>query len=125
MMDTNSSPGCNALRPGAVQNSSAGIWRSEGASPRHLAAIRRTIQAGAQVRRLIHLRTLHLGPDQLLVAAKIELDSELGFVEVAAAINDLEARVRDVVPLALMIYLEPDVHISEPRPLAGVPTPHS
>jgi len=97
----------------------------EGASPSHVAAIRRVIQAGVQVRRLIHLRTLHLGPDELLVAAKIELDSELGFVEVAAAINDLEARVREVVPLALMIYLEPEVHISEPRPPAGAPISHS
>ena len=61
------------------------------------------------MRRLIHLRTLHLGPDELLVAAKIELDASLGVAEVARAIDAAEARVRAQVPAARMIFLEPDV----------------
>jgi divalent metal cation (Fe/Co/Zn/Cd) transporter len=61
------------------------------------------------VRGLIHLRTLHLGPEELLVAAKIELDAKLGFADVAHAIDGAEARVREQVPSARMIFLEPDV----------------
>lgn len=97
----------------------------ESASPSHVAAIRRAIHTASPVRRLIHLRTLHLGPDQLLVAAKVEFDSDLDFAEVAATINDVEARVRESVPIAVMIYLEPDVHIREPRSPVEVPSPPS
>jgi divalent metal cation (Fe/Co/Zn/Cd) transporter len=56
------------------------------------------------------MRTQHLGPDDLLVAAKVELDSTLLFPEVAAAIDRAEARVRRRVPTARVIYLEPDVY---------------
>jgi divalent metal cation (Fe/Co/Zn/Cd) transporter len=62
------------------------------------------------VRRLIHLRTEHLGPDELLVGAKLEFDLELTVPELAAAIDDVEARVRAAVPAAHLLYLEPDVH---------------
>jgi divalent metal cation (Fe/Co/Zn/Cd) transporter len=61
------------------------------------------------VRRLIHMRTLHLGPDELLVAAKIELAPSLSSAGIAAAINGAEARVRKAVPIARVIYLEPDL----------------
>jgi cation diffusion facilitator family transporter len=67
------------------------------------------------VRRLIHLRTMHLGPDSLLVAAKLELDPRLTFVDVAGVINEAEARVRERLPAARdgLIYLEPDVYRAE------------
>jgi divalent metal cation (Fe/Co/Zn/Cd) transporter len=54
------------------------------------------------------LRTLQLGPDELLVGAKVELDPALSFAEVAQAIGDAERRVRAKVPSARVIYLEPD-----------------
>jgi divalent metal cation (Fe/Co/Zn/Cd) transporter len=81
----------------------------ESASPRDTAAIRAALEAAPQVRRVIHLRTLHLGPEELLVAAKIELDAALRFADVARAIDAAEARVREQVPSARMIFLEPDV----------------
>jgi cation diffusion facilitator family transporter len=61
------------------------------------------------VERVIHIRTQYLGPDELLVAAKIALVPELPLREVAKAIDDAEARVRARVPLAKLIYLEPDL----------------
>ena len=64
---------------------------------------------GAGVLSVIHLRTLHLGPEELLVAAKIEVDGAETAADVAVAIDAAEARVRAAVPIATAIYLEPDL----------------
>ena len=82
----------------------------EAASPRQRLEIRDGLEGTPEVRRLIHLRTLHIGPEELLVAAKVELDPDLDFAAVAAAIDHAESRVRERVPIARVIYLEPDVH---------------
>jgi cation diffusion facilitator family transporter len=81
----------------------------EAASPSQVAAIRAAIESDNQVRRLIHLRTEHLGPEELLVGAKLEFDGDLHFPEVARAIDQVEERIRAAVPQARLIYLEPDV----------------
>jgi len=85
----------------------------EAASQAEVAAIRAALSDGPVVRRLIHLRTLQLGPDELLVGAKVELDPALSFAEVAQAIDEAERRVRARVPAARVIYLEPDCHRAE------------
>jgi cation diffusion facilitator family transporter len=59
--------------------------------------------------RVIHLRTMNLGPDELLVAAKLAVDPTLPLQRVAEAIDDAEVRVRSAVPTARLIYIEPDV----------------
>nr|WP_210768657.1 cation diffusion facilitator family transporter [Arthrobacter sp. E3] len=65
---------------------------------------------GPGVSKIIHLKTLHLGPEELLVAAKIAvLECETG-AQIATAINDAEKRVRAAVPIAKVIYLEPDIY---------------
>jgi len=64
---------------------------------------------GEGITRIIHLKTLHLGPDELLVAAKVAVDPALGLPEVARAIDAAEARVRAVEPIARQMYLEPDL----------------
>jgi cation diffusion facilitator family transporter len=81
----------------------------EAASPAELAAIRSTIESDDAVRRLIHMRTQHLGPDELLVGAKLEFDGGLPMPDVASAIDGLEQRIRAAVPSARVIYLEPDI----------------
>jgi cation diffusion facilitator family transporter len=83
----------------------------EGAGPDDLARVRAAIEEGADVRRLIHIKTLYLGPEELMVAAKIEVSCDSA-IEVAAAIDDAEARIRAAVPTARVIYLEPDVYRS-------------
>jgi cation diffusion facilitator family transporter len=65
--------------------------------------------AGGPVERVIHIRTQYLGPDELLVAAKLALAPNLELAEVARAIDEAEARVRAKVPVARLIYLEPDL----------------
>jgi len=64
---------------------------------------------GGPVDRVIHIRTQYLGPDELLVAAKLALTPNLTVAEVARAIDEAEARVRAKVPAARLIYLEPDL----------------
>ena len=64
---------------------------------------------GDGVGRVIHMRTLHLGPEDLLVAAKIAVAAGETAAEVAEAIDGAERRVRAAVPIARLIYLEPDI----------------
>ncbi len=83
----------------------------ESASPADGAAIRETIAGAPGVERLIHMKTQHLGPDELLLAAKVAYVPTMTLREVAAAINELEAAVRARLPHARVIYIEPDVDI--------------
>jgi cation diffusion facilitator family transporter len=80
----------------------------ESAAPANEAAIRTAITGGGEVRKLIHLKTLHLGPDELLVAAKVEVRGDTG-AEIAAEIDSIERRIREAVPIARVVYIEPDV----------------
>jgi cation diffusion facilitator family transporter len=84
----------------------------ESASPKVQAEIEQAITGAREVRRIIHLRTMHLGPDELLVAAKLDLDAD-SVADAAKAIDVVEARVRAAVPIARVIYLEPDLYRSE------------
>ena len=71
---------------------------------------------GPGVSRIIHLKTLHLGPEELLVAAKVAIpESETG-AQIAAAIDAAEKRVRTAVPIAMVIYLEPDIYSDAKAP---------
>jgi cation diffusion facilitator family transporter len=74
---------------------------------------------GDTVTGIIHMRTLHLGPEELLVAAKVAVQHDDTAAEVAAAINAAEERIRAAVPIARVIYLEPDIY-SESAAAAGV-----
>jgi cation diffusion facilitator family transporter len=82
----------------------------ESALPEQVAAIEKALLATPGVERVIHLRTVHLGPDELLVAAKIGVGAEDEGADIAATIDDAEARVRAAVPTAKIIYLEPDIY---------------
>ncbi|MCU1354393.1 MAG: Cation diffusion facilitator transporter [Acidimicrobiales bacterium] len=82
----------------------------EAAGRKQQEAIRAAIEIEPDVIQLIHLRTQHLGPDELLVGAKVELLHDLTMVEVADAIDRIESNVRANVPEARVMYIEPDVH---------------
>jgi len=87
----------------------------EAATPELVAAIRAALLGGA-VQRVIHMKTLHLGPEELLVAAKIAVGPQEHAADVAEAIDAAERRVRVAVPIARVIYLEPDVDRRVPAP---------
>ena len=86
-----------------------GLLIGESARPEEEEAIRAALSSTPQVRSVIHLRTQHLGPDDVLVGAKLELEPMLAMRDVASAINEAEAAVRKVVPAARLMFLEPDL----------------
>jgi cation diffusion facilitator family transporter len=90
----------------------------EGANPESLARIRAAAVDGETVTRVIHMRTLHLGPEELLVAAKIAVEHDDSAADVARAIDAAEERIRAAEPFARVIYLEPDIY-SEAAAAAG------
>ncbi|AQZ66596.1 Cation transporter [[Actinomadura] parvosata subsp. kistnae] len=81
----------------------------EGASPEVETQIRAALEGAPEVARIIHMRTLHLGPEELLVAAKIAVEHNDTAAEVAHGIDEAERRIREAVPIARVIYLEPDL----------------
>jgi cation diffusion facilitator family transporter len=87
----------------------------EGATKGTRESIVNAIDGTDGVIRLIHLRTQHLGPDELLVGAKVEFDHSYTVHDLGAAINRVEANVRTAVPSATPMYIEPDVY-REPDP---------
>ena len=86
----------------------------EAAVPEQINKIRAALLEAPGVDRVIHLRTVHLGPDELLVAGKIAVSSQADGADIATTIDDAEARVRDALPSARIIYLEPDIYRPEP-----------
>ena len=93
----------------------------ESAVPAQTAAIHAALVSEPLVSRVIHLRTLHTGPDEILVAAKIAVEHGDSATAIAAAIDGAEARVRAAVPEARWIYLEPDLDRGESLPAASSP----
>lgn len=82
----------------------------EAATPENVAAVRAALEGTPGVESVIHLRTMHLGPEEILVAAKIEVVAAESAADVAAEIDAAEAAVRAAVPgLKAVIYLEPDL----------------
>jgi len=88
----------------------------EGANDADYDKIVAAITGGPEVEHLIHIKTLYLGPDELLVAAKLGFAAEKPLAEVAAEIDIVEARVRRAVPTARSIYFEPDVYTAGDSP---------
>ncbi|WP_438856065.1 cation diffusion facilitator family transporter [Agromyces sp. M3QZ16-3] len=83
----------------------------EGANEADVAKIRQAIMAGPEAERIIHMKTLYLGPDELLVAAKLGFHGGETLAEVSTAINVIEQRIRNAVPAARVIYVEPDIYV--------------
>ncbi len=83
----------------------------EGASDADVTAIEQAILAGDEVERIIHMKTLYLGPDELLVATKVAVRGDDRLADVANAIDVVEARIRAALPAARVIYIEPDVWV--------------
>ncbi|MEU6507386.1 cation diffusion facilitator family transporter [Streptomyces sp. NPDC046942] len=104
----------------------------EAAGTEEVKKIETAIVDGDTVTGVIHMRTLHLGPEELLIAAKIAVQHDDTATEVANAINAAEARVRAAVPIARVIYLEPDIYSEaeaakgpDPEATPGGPNPHA
>ena len=95
-----------------------GLLIGEAATDENLESINAALAGADRVNGIIHLRTMHLGPDQLLVAAKLDFDHSLTVAELARAIDGAEADLRAAVPTATTVYIEPDIR----RPAAEAGT---
>jgi len=93
----------------------------EAATLDQVKAIRAALEGDADsaVQRVIHLRTLHLGPEELLVAAKLAVSTQDTGQQISAAINAAEKRAREAAPaLSLVLYLEPDIDRGDSDPVS-------
>jgi len=91
----------------AVEMKSLLIGESAGSA--ELELIRQALEDDDDVEHVIHLRTVHIGPEELFVGAKVELDGGLGFDRVVQVINRVEHAVRERVPTVKILYVEPDI----------------
>jgi len=90
----------------------------ESASASDIGAITAAITKDPEVQSLIHMRTQHIGPEELLVGVKVHLRDNLSFEQVAAAINRIESSIRTSVSAAKLIYIEPDVAATTRRDIS-------
>ncbi|GAA5026013.1 cation diffusion facilitator family transporter [Microbacterium fluvii] len=88
----------------------------EGATEADHDAIVAAIESSSEVEKLIHMKTLYLGPDELLVAAKLAFAADKPLGDVAGDINAVEERIRAAVPAARVVYLEPDLYRPDASP---------
>ncbi len=88
----------------------------ESASEKNQALIREALESIDGVERLIHFRTLHIGPEQILLAAKVGVDGAASAADVAALINRAEDAVRAAVPYVTVSYIEPDIYDAHHTP---------
>jgi divalent metal cation (Fe/Co/Zn/Cd) transporter len=92
----------------------------EAASPDAIARIEQALTGTPGVERIIHMKTLHLGPEEVLVAAKIAVGPQANAAEVSETINRAEVNIREKEPMVTALYLEPDIydpnHVPAARP---------
>lgn len=91
----------------------------EAATSENVRAIRRAVESVEDIDRLIHMRTQHVGPEELLVAAKVAVDAHDDAGRITRAINEAEERIRAAVPIATLVYIEPDLFRSGASPEAS------
>jgi cation diffusion facilitator family transporter len=81
----------------------------EGANAGDTSKIRAALEAASGIESVIHMKTLYLGPDELMVAAKVGVAGSATGTEIAKLIDSAEDDIRAAVPAARVIYLEPDI----------------
>ncbi|KAM9861951.1 cation diffusion facilitator family transporter [Leucobacter sp. BZR 635] len=88
----------------------------EGATADDVKKIQLALGDAKEINRIIHMKTLYLGPDELMVGAKVSLPASTTMGEVSVIINMAERRIREAVPAARVIYIEPDVWLDPDLP---------
>ncbi len=98
-----------AVIAGILAMETRSLLLGESANPQTIRDIEDAVKRQEPVVRLIHMRTEHLGPEELLVACKVEFRPDLDTAGLARAIDAVEAAMRAAVPIARIIYVEPDI----------------
>jgi cation diffusion facilitator family transporter len=91
----------------------------ESATPEDVQKIEAAIVDGSEIERIIHMKTLHLGPEELLVAVKVGVPEGSEAAEVSEAIDAAERRIRQAVPIARVVYVEPDIYRPDSKGRSG------
>lgn len=89
----------------------------EGALGEDVVKITAAAEAGDSIEKVIHMQTMYLGPDELLVAMKVAVHRTDDATAVARAIDEVESRVRAAVPFVTAMYVEPDILRTAPAPV--------
>jgi cation diffusion facilitator family transporter len=97
----------------------------EAATPRTVARIRDAVASVPGVEQVIHLKTLHIAPEEVLVAAKIAVPPGVSAATVAATIDAAERALRAAEPMATQVFLEPDIHRDDYVPDERPEAPHA
>lgn len=82
----------------------------EAASPEAVGRIEQALTNTPGIERIIHMKTLHLGPEEVLVAAKIAVVPCDTALEVTDTIDRAESNIREAEPMVTALYLEPDIY---------------
>jgi cation diffusion facilitator family transporter len=97
----------------------------EAASRDAVARISEALSQTPGVERLIHMKTMHLGPEEVLVAAKLGVEPTTDAAVVADTINAAERAIREAEPMSVHIYLEPDIYLENYTPAERPPVPEA
>ena len=79
----------------------------EGVTEKNRSLIYEAMNDSVSVSKIENLRTQHLGPEHILVGAQVVFDPALSVEEVCSAIEEIEVRVKAVVPDAHSVFVEP------------------
>jgi cation diffusion facilitator family transporter len=105
-----------------------GLLLGEAASPNAQRLMRERLEQTPGIDGVIHMRTMHLGPEELLVAVKVAVPRSSQAADIARSIDAAERAMREVEPTAQVIYVEPDIYVegheSDPRPEVPEPAGH-
>ncbi len=91
-------------------NETRSLLIGESADPKLINSINEIFKKEENIKRVIHLRSLQMGPDDILLAAKIEFDHRLNMKEISNIINAIEAEIRGLYPQLKKIFIEPDIY---------------
>lgn len=91
-------------------NETRSLLIGESADPKLIYKINHILRDEENIERVIHMRSLQLGPEDILLAVKIEFNQRLNTKEISNLINGIEAEIRSEFPIIKKIYIEPDIY---------------
>ncbi len=96
------------------------------ADPEVQQLIRAEIESRPGVDALLELRTMHMGPDKLIVAARVALDDDLGADQAEDLADEIDRRLSEKLPMRPNVFIDPtQTRRTPPAGAARSPGPHA
>jgi divalent metal cation (Fe/Co/Zn/Cd) transporter len=83
-----------------------GLLLGEAALPEQRAAIRDQIERHDEVEAVLQLRTMHLGPDSILVAVRVDFRDEVAAADIERLSTTIEDELRQKVEAVTEVFLD-------------------